>query len=413
MTTQKNWKAYGILLVGILILLVGGVSCAPTMEDKSQFTAEQQAEIDRFVAMYGIDVNPREVDEDECTLTLLHRVSRRDIAFVKYLVSLGGDINAYEDDYHGTAGTPLHLTVRYGDVDAVKLLVAVGADVYARGYYGEPPIVEAVMYNENVEVTKFLFSQMEKVNTESNFVLRLLGDAARWNGNIEIVKFLVSKIPDADLKSKAGRGVLFQAAGNQNIEVVKFLVSKGMDVNAKGSKGETSLHSAAYHGNVEVAEFLISKGADVNAEVIERDDAGTPLHWAAGTLKIEAAKLLISKGAEIDAKNDEGMTPLYVAVKVMLFRRETKCDEEAFKFVEVLVSAGADLHGKDENGNTLLHLAANHDRNPDLIKLFVSKGADIHAKNKLGQTPLDCAKLWESSSPVENTAVAEYLESIK
>jgi ankyrin repeat protein len=50
------------------------------------------------------------------------------------------------------------------------------------------------------------------------------------------------------------------------IDTVKFLVEHGADVNAAGQFGWTALHSATYQGLNDVIEYLVSKGAKLDAK---------------------------------------------------------------------------------------------------------------------------------------------------
>jgi ankyrin repeat protein len=110
---------------------------------------------------------------------------------------------------------------------------------------------------------------------------------------------------------------LFDAAMKGNIEAVKQHLAAGADVNAKdpvtyGTLGWTPLHVAAINGHKEAVELLIAKGADVNAK--GSDDGLTPLHHAAKEGDNEVAELLIDKGANVNAKDDDGETPLDMAI---------------------------------------------------------------------------------------------------
>jgi len=94
-----------------------------------------------------------------------------------------------------------------------------------------------------------------------------------------------------------------------SIETVKFLVEHGADVNAAGQFGWTALHSATYQGLNDVVEYLVSKGAKLET----RDGFGqTPLsisntiiteavsshgYQAPRILRRDTANLLLKLGA--------------------------------------------------------------------------------------------------------------------
>jgi len=83
---------------------------------------------------------------------------------------------------------------------------------------------------------------------------------------------------------------ILAAAYNGNIEAVKQHLAAGTDVNVKGGFADgTPLHYAAANGHKEIAELLIEKGADLNAK---DEDGGTPLDVAISFNRTEIADLI-------------------------------------------------------------------------------------------------------------------------
>jgi len=68
--------------------------------------------------------------------------------------------------------------------------------------------------------------------------------------------------------------------GYYHKEIVKLLIAKGANVNAKDEFGHSPLHSATSEGLKEIAELLIAEGADVNAMSVFVGRDMTPLDWA-------------------------------------------------------------------------------------------------------------------------------------
>ena len=101
--------------------------------------------------------------------------------------------------------------------------------------------------------------------------------------------------------------------------VRQFGVDVGMIVPvAKAAKigpptAKESIHRAAETGNIEAVKQHLAAGTDVNVKGGFAD--GTPLHYAAANGHKEIAELLIEKGADLNAKDEDGGTPLDVAIQ--------------------------------------------------------------------------------------------------
>jgi ankyrin repeat protein len=254
-----------------------------------RFTLEEQAEIGRFIAEFGIDV--KAVDRNG---TLLHRAVKGDwsVAVAKHLVSLGADIEAKDTVYDRT---PLYMAVyspKEND-DVIKYLLAEGADVHA--------------------------GDCESGQTTIHW--------AAQHKNLEIVQLLVLQGADIHAPSTFGWTSLHYAAWTGNTEVVQYLISRGVRIDARNHDGLTPLHFA---DNVGIAELLISAGADVDAASNHGD---TPLHW---TDDVDVAKLLVFTGASINVRDKKGWTPLDIA------RNANRNGIKNTAVVEYLESMGAE-----------------------------------------------------------------------
>jgi ankyrin repeat protein len=139
---------------------------------------------------------------------------------------------------------------------------------------------------------------------------------------------------------------------------------------------QEELLKAALEGNVEKVEELLSKGADPN---VKDEDGNTPLHLAIKANHLQIARLLVERGADVNARNKRGKTPLHIAAE--------RSNEEA---VALLVEKGADVNAKDESMLTPLHVAVDQG-SLAIAQLLLEKGADVNARNLWGKTPLHYA----------------------
>jgi len=91
---------------------------------------------------------------------------------------------------------------------------------------------------------------------------------------------------------------------------------------------------------------------------------------------VGAVRRNIRWGEDVNAKDRDGRTPLYFAIR---FREKD--------VATLLVANGADVTAKDFLGLPLLHSCFDK----DISELLIAKGADVNAKVKGGGTALDSA----------------------
>jgi ankyrin repeat protein len=139
--------------------------------------------------------------------------------------------------------TALHLAALEGQAAVVRLLLANGAQVNARGLREETPL-----------------------------------HMATYDGHREVAEVLLASQADLDARNTAGETPLHLAARKGYRDLVELLLDHHADVNAKDRQDATLLHAAVAAGHKEVIGLLLSQNADLGA----RDKAGrTPKAVAA------------------------------------------------------------------------------------------------------------------------------------
>ncbi|CAG9561409.1 unnamed protein product [Danaus chrysippus] len=218
------------------------------------------------------------------------------------------------------------------------------------------------------------------------------------NNNIRMVQSLLSLNCSLDIIDTEGNTVFHYAAAS-NKEIVNALTAKTISfLNKYNKQGYTPLHMACLADAPDCVRALILAGADVNLSATPRNyntstipgivgdvlqdnqpklyqqdmkRGGTPLHWAISREVVEA---LANKNCDINAVNFDGRTALHV----MVLRGRLEC-------AIALLSRAAEHSIGDNEGNTPLHLAVKQ-TNIAIVQALVVFGADLEAKNKSGFT---------------------------
>jgi ankyrin repeat protein len=100
------------------------------------------------------------------------------------------------------------------------------------------------------------------------------------------------------------------------------------NVNGAGYEGSTALQWAAREGHVAAIEVLLGAGA-----AIKLPGRSSALHDAGMAGQVSSINILVAAGGEVDAKDENGATPLHLALRYGM-------DEAAV----ALLAAGADVN---------------------------------------------------------------------
>ncbi|MCU1234291.1 MAG: Ankyrin [Candidatus Solibacter sp.] len=266
-------------------------------------------------------------------------IRRNDLGMLQGLIKTAG---VKQKDKHGT--TPLHQAAANGSAEAMRLLVAAGAEIDAANDFGATPLMWAIGEPEKVRI---LVGAGANVNARSKMGRTPLCLAAANDGSSATVKLLLDR--GAKLEDQA----LVAAAAANDMASIRLLLEKGAAVNAKDPVGFTPLMHAAANGNLKAVELLVARHADVNVVSAEKIDTAkngplaignlTALMVGAPTGGADLMKALLDAGAKVDAEDVRRMTPLMLAIAT---------DHADPRTVRLLIERGADVNKKDREGQT-------------------------------------------------------------
>ncbi|WP_257463312.1 ankyrin repeat domain-containing protein [Archangium lipolyticum] len=159
---------------------------------------------------------------------------------VRKLLAEGADVNGR----NAQGATPLHLAVRAPytkayprpNLDVVRVLLEAGADPNARTQHGETALLSAFPSGDDADYTPRALELIA--------LLRAAG----------------ATVP-SDVKDDRSAAFRF----NADATLYKELLDAGAPVDARGNEGATPLHRAAAYGYAPITELLLARGAEVNA----------------------------------------------------------------------------------------------------------------------------------------------------
>lgn len=186
---------------------------------------------------------------------------------------------------------------------------------------------------------------------------------------------------------------LWGAARTGDLDGIKRYLSEGTDINELSPETNISALSwATMMGEGEVVKLLIEHGADLN---VRQEDGGTPLHIAVTLGRAEIAELLIKKGADVTAKNRGGQTPasgLHISwgmLKFMIGMFDIKLEQKEVEAGRAKIAKLLNVKSASQPqraANDVWDAAFIGDLN--MVKKAVADGLDVNARNPATGDPL-------------------------
>lgn len=238
--------------------------------------------------------------------------------------------------------TALMFAVREGRFEAVRALIAAGANVTKASVDGSSPLLVAVQ-----------------------------------NGHYDVASFLLDHGANPNEANLKGWTPLYLAVANRNalttavppprqdgvLDFIKLLLDRGAGPNVR-IKVHTEVHQA-------------------NTSLWLKEEGATPLLRAALCGDLTVVRLLLAHAADPFITAADQTSPLMAASGVGWAEGFTfeRSEDETVELVKLLLDRGADVKQANEDGITALHGAAYKGANK-VVQLLVDRGADLAAKDK-------------------------------
>lgn len=347
---------------------------------------------------------------------LHYAVEQEEVGIVKYLIERKASVHS--KNINGT--TALHTAVKKGNVEIVKLLLEAGADPNSQDSLGNTALLINPEKSQG-EIIDLLLEYKANPKAKSLYGDTALHVAIMVGMDVEILKKLKDAGADINERNKVGVTPIAIAVDNKLQNHVQFLIDNHADIHAEDIENNTPL-SRALTGSKDLEERLaILKIIVKENNIASRDSFGnSPLHVA---VNYNAAPIqmdyLLSLNPDINARNKNGDTPLFIAVKnnnrvlgeQLLAKKADvfSVNQENNSALHYAMSVGGEIQdwlltsevikACDGIGNTPLHYAAKW-KYDNSVSILLEKGANPDAQNANGETPIFSAIQSNSTSTI-------------
>jgi ankyrin repeat protein len=336
-------------------------------------------EIARTLLQHGADVNATHREAGSTALEYAVLTGRT--AVVKLLLAAGADTDRrYRYDQ-----TVLHLAAARGFSEILALLISSHAAIGPVDANGNTPLDEAVLHNQ-AEAVRFLIAHGADVKRVHPADGRGPVHETAIKGFAGLIPILVDAGANPVLRDRSGQTPLDLALAYKNANVVAVLLKLGSRISEPQAAAEEAMETAVLKGQVEIARILLESGFNVNKPTAS---GSTYLHDAALKNQRRIAELLLHCGAHLEALNQIGGTPLHDAAL-----------GGSVDVINLLLDQGANINAADrESSATPLMLAASLGR-ASAVAALLKRGADPALKDARGLTALDRAKKAEDPETI-------------
>ena len=318
-------------------------------------------EVVELLLARGAEVNARETYHEQTALMWALAGSHLDIAHA--LIERGAD--ALTPSLGGFS--PLMFAARAGNIDAVKLLLAHGADVNetvdptTEGLSPGLSVLHVATLRGHAELAVFLLDRGANPNADGPGYTAL--HWAAWFSE----SYMTKDYPDAGGEWAAVGGIPTREG---KLRVIEALLANGAALNPRATALPTFGH--------DIYGPILRGGGDLMG--------ATPFLLAASVGDIDVMRLLLAAGADPTLGTNNNTSPLLAAAGLARWPDEASIPETShLRAVELCLEiVCGDLAGANDEGNTPLHAAALSGFN-EIVRSLVEKGHPLSPKNKPGK----------------------------
>jgi ankyrin repeat protein len=294
--------------------------------------------------------------------------------------------------------TILHRMIEDNKVLSVKWLFDNHANPYIEDSLNIPAFFTFANHLKSDQMLKVLIQYNIDFNYKSSNGRTVLQDIV-LNGDVSLAKKILPYIKNKFSLDNYGKNILFDALSSGNKDMIDLVYSlPDLDINIQAKNKDSLLHFVK-DGHLDIIEFLLTKG--VSPTLQDSDDKNIIFYLSQrmeNTVVVseisKISKLIdLALRAEdaIAQKNQNGETLLLGFLK-NLHKPLGEYNQKKMlsQLIETFIKSGVNIDEQDNEGNTPL-LVAVEKNDLETVQLLVNNGADINLKNKEGSTPLSIA----------------------
>ncbi|CAK9827321.1 Ankyrin repeat and death domain-containing protein 1A [Anthophora retusa] len=208
--------------------------------------------------------------------------------------------------------TPIHCACAEEHLEAVEVLIGLGANVDAQDNEGNTPLHVATR-TRHTAIAQLLLRAAANTELIDEMGFTPLHVAAS-QGCKGILDSMIQHGAALNKQCKYGNTPLHLACQNNEVETVEILINKGVDLNCLNSRLQSPIHIAAEMGHTDICELLLAAGAN-----IEQREQGGGLAYSATKFTRMSALPAVNSPNKVKAKlpgcSQSGRTPLYIAAR--------------------------------------------------------------------------------------------------
>ncbi|XP_015352779.2 ankyrin repeat domain-containing protein 55 isoform X1 [Marmota marmota marmota] len=275
------------------------------------YQAASNGDVNALTAVIREDPSILECCDSEGCTPLMHAVSGRQVDTVKLLLKMGANINM-QDAYGRTS---LCLATYLGWLEGCVSLLRNGAKHNIPDKNGRLPL-HAATAEPDVRLLTVLLQQSNpsEINHQDNEGMTPLHWAA-FHNRPQHTQMLLKKGADPTLVDKDFKTALHWAVQSGNRILCSIILSHHQGpsiINYDDESGKTCVHIAAAAGFSDIINEL-ARVPECNLQALDVDDR-TPLHWAAAAGKAECVQSLLELGMDSNLRDINESTPLAYAL---------------------------------------------------------------------------------------------------